>query len=138
MVNPKIVAMHDLKNHRCLALFVREQWLLGECRGEAVSLYLQLDDKQWVEIAPDRREACWVLSSSDSKRAHEVFGDGESRYPVRDVGKAYGLNEQQIQNIYQKKLGDRIEICVEFFNATDITMHYNLITRESSLYFIRD
>ena len=57
---------------------------------------------------------------------------------MRDVGEAYNLNGQRIENVYQKKIGGRIEICLEFSNATDITVHYNLSTDESSLYFIRD
>jgi hypothetical protein len=131
-------ALTELKGRRCLALLVREHWIMGECRGEAAALYLQLDDKRWVEIAPDKREACWVLSTTDADHTHGVFGDGDSHDPARDIGAAYDLNGQRIEGVNQKKLGGRIELCLEFANATDITVHYNLITDESSLYFIRD
>lgn len=134
----RLATLEGLKNQRCLAAIVREHWLMGDCRGEAACLYLQLDEDRWVEITPDTREACWVVSASDAKRAHDVFGDGDSHFPVRDAGEAYKLVGLVIDRAYQKKLGDRIEICIEFSNATDLTLHYNLITHESSLYFIKD
>ncbi len=31
-----------------------------------------------------------------------------------------------------------IQLCIEFANATDLTLHYNLVTHESSIYFIKD
>ena len=130
--------MDELNNRRCRALIVREQWLFGACRGEAVAFYLQLDDSKWVEIAPDDVQQCWVSSASDSKPTDQVVGGGDAHYRLRDVGEAYSLNGQRIEKIYQKKLGDRIEICFEFSNATDITLHYKLTTHESSFYFIRD
>jgi len=129
--------MDELKNRRCLALIVRERWLFGECRGEAASLYLQLDENYWAEIAPSKVQGCWVLSRSDSAPTEHVDGDGDSHYRLRNVGEEYALTGQHIENIYQKKLGERIEICIEFSNSTDITMHYKLHTHESSFYFIR-
>ncbi len=136
--DPHVTTLDELKGRRCLALLVREHWILGECRGEAAALYLQLDDRRWVEITPDKREVCWVVSTTDTDQIHGVFGDADSHDPVRDVGEAYKLNGQQIEAVNQKKLGGRIELCLEFANATDITVHYNLVTGESSLYFIRD
>jgi hypothetical protein len=133
-----MVQLDDLKKRRCLALLVHERWLFGECRGQAEALYIELDDNSWVQIEPSTKEACWVVSESDTKRAHEAATETDIHYRVRDIGADYKLNGQQIANVYQKKLGDRIEICVEFANRTDITAHYNLITHESSLYFIKD
>jgi len=78
------------------------------------------------------------LSTSNSELAHHPIVDLDSHYRVRDVGAEYNFNGQVVDDVYQKKLGDRIDICLEFRNATDITMHYNLITHESSIYFIND
>jgi len=132
-----IAAIDTLKHRRCRAVLARERWLFGECRGEAVCVYLQLDDNRWIALAPDKREVCWVLVDSDEQHAHEVLGDGDQHLPLRDIGREYRLAGHSIDAIGQKKLGDRIEICLEFSNATDITAHYNLITDESSLYCTR-
>ena len=132
------MSMNELKNRRCLAVLVREHWFLGVCRGQAACLYLELDDDSWVEIAPDKSGQCWTLSASDEKRARNVYGDGDSHYPIKDVGKIHKLNGQRIDSVNQQPLDGKIEICVEFANAADITMHYNLSTHESSFYLTRD
>ncbi len=130
--------LDELKQRSALGLLVHEQWLFGECRGQAAALHLQFDDDQWVARTPDTVEACWMLCESDDRRAHEAATDSDIRHRVRDIGKDYSLNGQKISNAYQKKLGNKIELCIEFANATDLTLHYNLVTHESSIYFIKD
>lgn len=133
----ELVEPDDLKGNRALGLLVHEKWLFGECRGQAERLYIQLNESSWVAITPTTRAACWVLSGSDSKEPHSTASDSDAHYRVRDIGAQYKLNGQYIDSVAQKRLSDRIEICIEFANATDLTLHYNLITQESSLYFIK-
>jgi len=127
-----------LEFKRCRTLLVREHWFMSSCRGEAVALYFEFDDDTWVELKPDPVEVCWAVAPSDEKTARAAYGDGDSHYPVRDAGDAYDLTGERINKVTEQRLGERIEICLEFVNATDLTLHYNLITHESSLYFTRD
>jgi hypothetical protein len=82
-------------------------------------------------------DASRVLPGSDMKAAHDTANDSDTHYQVRDIGTQYRLKGQCIDTVAQTKLGDRIEICVDFANATGLTMHYNLVTHESSIYFIK-
>ena len=132
-----LVSPSDLKGIRALDLCVHEKWLFGECRGQAECLYSQVGERNWVVVAPNLHDVCWVLSGADSEAAHVTATEADTHYRVRDIGDECRLNAQYIYNVTQKKLGDRIEICIEFANGTDITLHYNLITHESSLYFIK-
>jgi hypothetical protein len=137
-VKARLPLQETLEFKRLKSAFLREHWFMSSCRGEAAALYLEFDDGRWVELQPDPVDACWVLGESDIDTARETYGDGESHYPVRDAGAAYGLAGARINRVTERRLGDRIEVCIEFVNATDLTLHYNLITYESSLYFTRD
>ena len=137
-VKARLPLQATLEFKRIQRLFVREHWFMSSRRGEAVALYLEFDDGRWVELRPDPVEVCWALSESDADTARETYGDGDSHYPVRDVGAAYGLDGARINRVTERRLGERIEVCLEFVNATDLTLHYNLITHESSLYFTQD
>ena len=138
MAGAAINTLEALRNKQCLTLLVREQWLMNECHDEAAALYLQLSETSWIELVPNAREACRQILPTNSQKARAVFGDGDSHYSVRDAGEAYGLSGKRIENAYQRKLGEQIELCVEFSNATDLTLRYNVSTHESSLYFIKD
>lgn len=127
-----------LEFRRLKQVLVREHWFMGSCRGEAAVLYLELEDGRWVELRPDPVDVCWILGEADAATARATFGDGDSHYPVRDAGAAYGLTGARINRVTERRLGQRIEVCLEFVNATDLTLHYNLITHESSLYFTQD
>jgi len=128
----------DLEGQICLALLVREHWFMSNCHGQAAALYLQLEKSGWVEIVPSTDEACWQVQKCDPAKLHDEFLEDGSHYRIRDAGKSYRLTGVRVARIYQKKLGQRIEICLEFSNATDLTLHYNLVTHESSLYFIKE
>ena len=134
----QLKAISDLKTHCVSALLAHEKWLFGECHGQAAFIYLEIDQTQWVEIFPNTNEAAWMLRESNQKRARTPTSESDTHYRIRDIGKDFKLNGEHISNAEQIKLSDRIEICLEFSNLTDITIHYNLVTHESSLYFIKD
>ncbi len=133
----KLVSPGDLKGLRPQDLCVHEKWIIGECRGQAERIYIQLDANEWVVLAPNTHDVCWGLSVSDAEEAQVPVTESDMHYRVRNVGAEYRVNGQEIYNVTEKKLGERIEICIEFANGTDLTAHYNLITHESSLYFIK-
>ena len=137
-IKSRIPLQATLEFRRIKRALVREHWFMGSCRGEAEALYLELEDRHWVELRADPVNACWVLGKSDAATAGATFGDGDSHYPVRDAGADYALTGARINRVTERRLGERIEVCLEFVNATDLTLHYNLITHESSLYFTRD
>ena len=137
-VNPaQLISPSDLKGVRTVNLYVHERWIFGECRGQAERIYVHIDKDDWVVLAPNMHDACWMLSAADAKAARVTRSETDTHYRVRDVGTEYKVNGQKIYAVTQKRLGNRIEICIEFANATDLTAHYNLVTHESSLYFIK-
>lgn len=137
-IKSRLPLQATLEFKRLKRVLVREHWFMGSCRGEAAAVYLELEDGRWVELRPDPVDVCWALAAADAATARETFGDGDSHYPVRDAGAAYGLCGARINRVIERRLGERIEVCLEFVNATDLTLHYNLITHESSLYFTQD
>ncbi|MBT8445983.1 MAG: hypothetical protein KJO38_02465 [Gammaproteobacteria bacterium] len=130
--------LEELRNRYCRELLIRERSVAGECRGECDALYLMLDEDKWVALTPDREQAAYVMTETDGERARHAYSDGEFFYPLYDAAAAHNLTGVRIDRAYQKRLGDRIELCLEFSNATDLTVHYDLITRGSSRYFIND
>ncbi len=137
-VKARLPLQATLEFKRFKHVLLREHWFMSSCRGEADAVYFELDDGRWVELRPDPVEVCWALRDSDVKSARATTGDGDSHYPVRDAGAAYGLDGARVNRVTERRLGERLEVCLEFVNATDLTLHYNLITHESSLYFTQD
>lgn len=127
-----------LRNRYCHELLIRERSVAGECRGECDALYLKLDDDDWVALTPDREQAAYLLTESDGESAHRAYSDGEFFYPLYDAAATHNLSGVRIDRAYQQRLGNRIELCLEFSNATDLTVHYDLVTGGSSRYFIKD
>ncbi len=119
---------------RCTRILVREHWFMGECRGEADVLYLEIEDRDWFAFVYDRNKQAYTATPSTAAEAQRVFGSGESRHPVRDIGKQYGLNDCMITGIDQQALTTGGELCVTLDNASEITIHVNSLTEESSLY----
>ena len=127
-----------LRNRRCNALLIRERAVAGECRGECEAVDLQLDDDRWIALTPDRARAAYLIKDSDAVQAQRAFSDGEFYYPIYDAGALRRLNGLRTDRAWQQCLGDRLELCLEFSNATDLTVHYDLVTGGSSRYFIND
>lgn len=132
------IELKRLQEKHCQEVLIRERWVFGDCRGEAEAIYLQLDDDRWVVISADPETSSWVMVRSTSEQAHQADRGGDSHYRIRDAAADFGLAGLRISNVIEKKLDGKIELCIEFSNATDLTVHYNLSTGESSLYFIKD
>ncbi len=128
----------QLEFKRCTGLIVRQHWFMGECRGEADVLYLEIDGRDWFALAYDPRKQAFTVTPSSYDEAHSVYGSGDSRHPVKDIGKACHLDACMISRIDQKPLGNGAELCLVLDNATDITIHYNTVTGGSSLYITHD
>ncbi|MGR8947207.1 MAG: hypothetical protein ACU84Q_04115 [Gammaproteobacteria bacterium] len=122
----------------CHDMLIHERWMFGERHNECEAIYLRADEDQWFVLLADEDTATWVLRQSNEERARHVGHDGDSHYRFRDAAKDFKLTGLRVDNVNTKKLGDKIELCLEFSNATDLTVHFNLNTGESSLYFIKD
>ena len=119
---------------RCTGMLVREHWFMGECRGEADVLYLEIDGRDWFELAYDKDKQAFTTSPTTSDEAHRVFGSGESHHPVKDIYAQYHLDNCMITRIDQQQVATGGELCLVLDNATEITIHCNPRTEESSLY----
>ena len=130
--------LNQLIGDHCHDVLIRERWVFGERRGECEAIYLHLDSNRWVVISVDEENAAWVMYPTTADRAHQAERGGDSHYRLRDATKDFSLAALRIENIKERKLEGKIELCLEFSNATDLTVHFNLITGDSSLYFIKD
>ncbi len=129
-----MLVTQELTNKHCLNVLVRQRWFMGECRDEAECLYLELETLGWIEVLPNKQQHRWIINPCKQEQAFDVLGDGDSHFPIEDLGLKYSLNNLVTAGMNQQRLGDRIEFCVEFTNLTAITLHYNVATNESSLY----
>ena len=130
--------LKQLVGQRCGEVLIRERWIFGERHNECEAIFLRLDGNQWFVIVADEHSATWVMWHSTEEKARQITHDGDNRYRLRDATQEFNLSGLRIDNVRKQKLGDKIELCLEFSNATDLTVHYNLTTGESSLYFIKD
>jgi len=126
--------LRTLEFKHCTAILVREHWFMGECRGEADVLYLQIDRGDWFAIAYDKQREAFTASQTTGEEARRIYGSGESHHPLKDIGQVYHLDDCMITQIDQQRLVTGAELCMLFDNATEITIHCNPLTEESSLY----
>ena len=133
-----VIQLKELEDARCESILVRERWFMSNCVGEAAALYVRIEPHGWVEISPNASEACWQARRCDEPSRRDAYTEDGSHFRNRDAGQDYGLNGIRLARITQKQLGSRLEICLEFANATDLTLHYMTSTGESSLYFIKE
>ena len=131
-------ALKQLIGDHCHDVLIRERWMFGERHNECEAIYLRLDGDRWFVISADIVNAVWVMAPSNAEKARQEVHEGDNHYRLRDAAKDFNLTDLRIENVTTEALDDKIELCLEFSNATDLTVHYNLITGESSLYFIKD
>ena len=135
---PSNFDLKQLVGNHCHDVLIRERWIFGERHNECEAIFLRLDGDQWFVISANEDSPAWVMWHSTEEKARQIAHDGENRYRLRDAAKEFNLAGLRIDNVRKKRLDDKIELCLEFSNATDLTVHFNLITGESSLYFIKD
>ena len=135
---PANLDLQQLVGDHCHDVLIRERWIFGERRGECEAIYLRLDGDRWVVISVDKNSALWVMYPTNAARARQADRGGDNHYRIRDAAKDFRLAGLRFENVKERKLDGKLELCLEFSNATDLTVHFNLITGDSSLYFIKD